>query len=382
MIDELLELQALAPEVPAADDRVVAAARAALASKISAHGSAETGEVAASTAPRSWRRGRPLIRRVRQLSLLAQFAWLAVSLSTLGGVTTAVYLGVFGGAAPARQLPSVECQVGPADAVSPAVTGDPVIDCSTFWSQATGGLVAPPLSAWTRAYGGVAVVRPTSAGPPAASGWRRLPRGWTINLSAVELNDQLYDISSVGLNGDLTCTRPGPALRRVRSLLNADGLNAWHITLRANNGPLSSGCRHVAADIHVATRTVALIQIQREPPPKHVQPATRQAVREDTAARNRYRTMHARINRLLDRTCQTVPAAAALWRREAAAARLKPTTPNFWRAIQNRQPVPASFFSHYTLVEQPATQHTGRCAHLIIDDITGAPLIYIARLAP
>jgi hypothetical protein len=353
--------------------------------------------------------GRRLVQRARRLSLVAQLAWTVVSLSALGGVTTAVYLAVFGGEPPARQIPRFECIIHNGVGIATYVTGDPVVDCAALWVRS--GSVVPPLAAWTSPYGGDAVVRRASLGPPPfGSGWQRLPAGWTVDLPVVELDDQLNDISTGMADGD-ACTYAKGAVRLARSLLVADDLPAWRVTLRANNGPLSSGCRHIAPDVDGATRTIQLIQIQAERPtrnsaPTHqptgrqrnpkpsarlrLVPSLQQRRRDYTHALELLLVAQRRTNRALSARCETVPQAAALWTRQAAAMGLAPATAAFWRAFHaeasfraHEDVLPNDFFLRYTLLLQPASQHTGGCAHLLVQDDGGDNLIvYAARMAP
>ena len=351
---------------------------------------------------------RRLVQRVRRLSLVAQVTWIVVSLSALGGITTAVYVVVFGSGTPARQLTEFECNINDGAGVVPYTTGDPVVDCAALWARS--GSVVPPLVAWTSPYGGDAVVRRASAGPPPfGSGWQRLPAGWTADLPVVELNDQLHDISARMAVGD-ACTYAKRAVRLARALLVADDLPAWRVTLRANNGPLSSGCRHVVPDIDGATRTIELIQIQAEWPTRqsaharqhtgqqstaspsvrlHLVPSLQQRRRDYTHALQLLLLEQRRTNRSLSERCETVPQAAALWTRQAAAMGLAPATAAFWRAIHSEdsfhahEDVLPNDFLRYTLYLQPANQHTGRCAHLLVQDDGGDSLIvYAARMQP
>jgi hypothetical protein len=69
---------------------------------------------------------------------------------------------------------------------------------------------------------------------------------------------------------------------------------------------------------------------------------------------------------------------------------LAPATAAFWRAIHSEDSfhahedvLPNDFFLRYTLYLQPANQHTGRCAHLLVQDDGGDSLIvYAARMQP
>ena len=80
------------------------------------------------------------------------------------------------------------------------------------------------------------------------------------------LNDQLNNISlpfNPGITG--TCSYGGADIAAVRSLLHADGLYDWHVTLQAQNGQLSTGCQiMIAANVDAQNRTV-----ETGPGPRH-----------------------------------------------------------------------------------------------------------------
>jgi hypothetical protein len=339
------------------------------------------------------RRGR--LQRLRHLSVVAQLAFALTSVSALGGAATGVYLWFAGGSPGTRALPGFECMIlgggaAPSGAlVVQAITGDPLIDCAAALLQAQGHRPPRLLAAWGNGVQ-TAVVRPAGSGPPASGGvWQLLPAGWTVDLHVVELNDQLNDISA-GMADGQACTYAAHAVRVARSLLAADGLHRWHVTLHANNGPLVHGCRHVAPNVDRASHTIQLIQIQKFSGPMHVTALQRRRERAYFRALASLQTLQTRANRVLDARCESVGQAARLWQREASAAGFRPATPAFWREVQtlgrsNRPgptPIPADFFMRYTLFRQPPQQRTGACAHLLIQDNGGDQLIvYAARMA-
>jgi hypothetical protein len=353
------------------------------------------GSQAPAPPPRRPRR-RLLLRRLRQASLVAQLAVAVGSFSALGGAATGAYLWLTSNSPGTRELPRLECTISTQGATTngaalivTTITGDPLVDCRTALTQAQGHR-PPSLTAWGNSFQ-TAVVRPTASGPPPYPGpWHRLAPGWTVDLRVVELNDQLNDISA-GMADGPACTFPGRAVGIARSLLVADGLHGWHVSLHANNGPLVSGCRHIAPNVDATKREVELIQIQDLGRPEHVPALQRRRQREYARALATLLTLQVRTNRTLATRCTTVAGAAQLWRREAKAAGFVAATPAFWRAVQSlgQAPgkgvpaLPRGFFRHYTLVRQPASQHTGACARLLIQDDGGDELIvYAARMAP
>ena len=338
------------------------------------------------------RRGR--LKRLRHLSAVAQLAFAFTSVSALGGAATGAYLWLTSGSPGTRALPGFECTIlggGAApggDLVVQSITGDPLIDCAAALLQAQGHR-PPRLLAWGNGYQ-AAVVRPASSGPPGGGNWQLLPAGWTVDLHVVELTDQLNDISA-GMADGQACTYAAHAVRVARSLLAADHLHGWRVTLHANNGPLVHGCRGVAPDVHSASRTIQLIQIQKFTGRVHVTALQRRREQAYSRALASLLALQTRANRLLDASCESVAQAAELWRVEARAAGFKPATPAFWREFlalgrsnsPGPTPIPADFFRRYTLFRQPPQQRTGACAHLLIQDNGGDQLIvYAARMAP
>jgi hypothetical protein len=345
----------------------------------------------ATTGPRQ-RRGR--LHRLRHLSMVAQLAFALTSVSALGGAATGAYLWLAGGSPGTQALPSFECTLGAGPTTvgtlgASAITGDPLIDCAAALLQIRGRR-PPRLLAWGNGVQ-TAVVRAAGSGPPPFGGvWHLLPAGWTVDLHVVELNDQLNDISA-GMADGPACTYAAHAVRVARSLLAADGLHGWHVTLHANNGPLVRACRHVAPEVEHGSRTIELIQIQELGAPVHVPALQRRRQREYFRALASLRTLQDRGNHVLDARCESVAQAARLWQREARAAGFTPATAAFWREVQalgdssraGPTAIPSDFFMRYTLLRQPTSQRTGSCAHLLIQDNGGDQLIvYAARMAP
>ncbi|HWF74645.1 MAG TPA: hypothetical protein VG186_14940 [Solirubrobacteraceae bacterium] len=331
-------------------------------------------------------RSRGLVRRARQLSAAVQVGLAVSTVSALGG--TAAWLFLSG--EHTKSLASVECNTSRRiSAIINTVTGDPVVDCATAWASATAGAAAaPPLTAWGRDTGrDAAVVQPTSWGPPRGGGWRRLPVGWTVNLGVVELTDQLGDISTslsgaaMGPSGGPSCSYARSDEALVRSLLEADGLGSWRVVANPSVHPAGppAGCRVTTPIVDAGARTVELVQ--GPPVPRsHLTPGERAGA----LANRRLATLAKRVNGMLATRCQSVDAAAALWVSQASVAGFRTTTLAYYRAL-NRAPNPGVRLSsyYYTLVKQPATQHTGRCAHVLVMRAGGgATTVYAARITP
>ncbi|HEY1774656.1 MAG TPA: hypothetical protein VGG41_00725 [Solirubrobacteraceae bacterium] len=336
------------------------------------------------------RRARGRLRRVRQLGLLAQVALAATSFSALGGAATGAYLWLASGSPGTRALASLQCSVSTnGAAIVPTITGDPLIDCAAAFFQQRARR-PPRLTAWSNGRQ-TAVVRPLDAGPPPSSDgpWHRLPAGWTVDLHVVELTDQLNDISA-GMADGPACTYGARALRVARALLADDGLPGWRVTLHANNGPLVSGCRHIAPNVDNSTHTIELIQIQALAPPAHVPAEQLRRQRDYQRALASLSRLQARLNHTLGERCESVVQAARLWRGSARADGFDPATAAFWRelhALGNSSAsgppqLPRGFFRRYTLFMQPPGQDTGACAHLLIQDDGDELIVYAARMAP
>ncbi|HEY6396614.1 MAG TPA: hypothetical protein VIX82_04070 [Solirubrobacteraceae bacterium] len=329
----------------------------------------------------SARRRARVMRRFRQLNTAVQ---LVLAGSTLSAVVAGGAFLIFGHES-AKTIAGYECRLDHNDdAIISSITGDPIVDCAASWGSATGGRsTAPPLAAWA---GGsyAAVVQPAAWGPPEGGQWTRLPAGWTVNLGVVELTDQLNDIS--GLGATPACTFARGDLRLVRALLHADGLRGWRVHVKTNYGhPVSSGCRQTVADVSGADRTVELIQFRQAGPPV----ATGRSARERRfyAAADRIPSLLAKldahVNRLLARRCVSVSVAARLWVAEARVAGFKQANLAYWRALNATQTPSPRLLYYYTLIQQPPTQHTGSCAHILIPFGGGGDItVYAARIMP
>jgi hypothetical protein len=372
------------------EDTLVNASRAIYAEAELAHATASIGEA-------SRRSGRwQLIRRARQLSAGIQLGLAVSTISALATGGTLAFLFLSGGHT--KTLASLECNTTRnSAAIINTITGNPIIDCASAWPSATGGrAAAPPLTAWGLANDTkVAVVQPTSWGPPGQIGgvaWRRLPGDWTVDLAVVELTDQLNDITTklsgtaITPSGVSPCSYARDDKRIVQSLLAADGLSSWRVIVRPTDPgrAVSPGCRVTVPNVDGAGRTVQLLQFGPTQPHRQTL-KQRNSANETVIANLTLAKLDRDVNGLLARQCQSVDDAAARWSRAARSAGFHPTSLAYYRAL-NAAPNPvASRLAdyYYTLVRQPDSQHTGTCAHILVMRAGGGNLtVYAARIAP
>jgi hypothetical protein len=365
----------MTPALDTFEQSLVAASRALHASDLSA--SIEGAPAAA----RSRRPGRELLRRLRSLGALAQ-AGVAIALLTgCAGVAVAGYVLLAG--SQARQLPSFECEVDGWDAITNAVTGSPIADCRATWPSASGGREAsPPLAIWgvTNGQQLVAVVRPVRLGPPRSERglrWARLPDTWTVDLPIVALQDQLDNIDTPFRSLPGECSYVAGDFAAVRSLLTADGLSDWKVQVQASEGEVSGGCRPTAASVLGPSQTVLLSQMPAQTAGSASSPAVQRALQ----AHNRLVNLYREVSRRLSSTCVSVPAAARLWISLARTVGYRQATLAWWHQINAGSR--AGDDRHFTLYEQPAWQHTGQCAHvLVMAEGGGLTNVYVARIHP
>lgn len=340
-------------------------------------------------APRRIGTGRRLLRRLRSLGAVAQAEIALGLLSGCAGVAVAGYLLLAG--SQARVLPEFECQIeASSDAITQAVTGSPLVDCATIWPSATGGReAAPPLAVWGVKTGKplAAIVRPARLGPPAGGyqQWARLPATWTVDLSIVALNDQLRNIDQPFTDlPQPICSYANDDVAAVRSLLLADGLGGWKVEVQGSNLPVSQGCRPVSPVVDGANRRVLLVQFSTQKDKQGVSRETQIINRDVMHVYRQLLGVYTGVNRQLSTNCQSVPAAARLWRRAAHAAGYEPTTLAWWRVLNTRSGNPNTIGRRYTLYLQPSSQRTGRCAHVLVMGApgAGAPEVYVARIRP
>jgi hypothetical protein len=337
-------------------------------------------------------RGR-LRRRARHLSVALQMGLALSSLSVLAGGGVATYL-LLSGENRTVTLAAFDCETSAGSSTGiNAITGDPLIDCAAAWPQATAGRSsAPVLAAWgTTAGREVAVAQPASWGPPrfvyrdVAPHWRRLPAHWTVDLGVVELTDQLSDISISPYEGP-PCTYASTDERTVQSLLAADGLAGWRIVVDGfdrGQAP-SAGCRFTVFNVFAHARTVELLQAPGGKPSRRPTPVQQELLSAGRVADGKLAMLNMSVNRELDTRCETVAAAAALWRSRALADGFSPATLAYWRAVNTAPaPVASRFDYFYTLVRQPPWQSTGSCAHvLVMGSGGGGVTVYVARITP
>lgn len=332
------------------------------------------------------------LARARKLSVALQLGLALTSVSALAAGGVAGYL-LLAANDKTHTLAAFECEVQrSSEAGIDAVTGSPRLDCATAWPQATGGrAAAPPLAVWGTAAGKeVAVVRPASWGPPRRSHrwrWRRLPASWTVDLRVVALSDQLHNISlsPEGVALDLGgCAHADDVAAIVHSLLREDGLESWHVVVKAFGArKVSTGCAPLNASVLAGTKTVELLQGNGQASRSRVTPRLRRLEAEQKSAHHGLLSLYMQVNRKLADRCESVSAAAALWSRDARLAGFSPTTLAFWRAANSgKMSLPGSFFRHYTLYRQPSTQHTGNCARVLVMIAPGSGLasVYAARI--
>ena len=367
----------MTPALDTFEHSLVAASRALHASDPSA----SIAGAPAAARPRQPRGG--LLRRLRALGALAQVAVAVAVLTCCAGGAVAGYLLLAG--AQARQLPSFECEInGSLTAIANAVTGNPIVDCRALWPSASAGReVAPPLAVWGVTNGRqlVAVARPLRLGPPRSERgqrWARLPNTWTVDLPIVVLQDQVSNIDRpfTPLPGE--CSYAARDVAAVRSLLVTDGLSDWKVQVEASAGPVSIGCRPIVASVLGPSRTVLLSQL---PAQSGGQASLSVAARSALRAHNRLLSLYREVSRRLSRMCASVPAASALWVRLARAAGYRQATLAWWHQINFG--ARAGDGRHFTLYEQPASQHTGQCAHvLVMVEGGGSTNVYVARIRP
>ena len=341
--------------------------------------------------------------RWRRLGGLTGVAWIAVGASALAAASgVSAFLLLDRGETP-QTLANFECNVSHnSSAGVPAITGSPLTDCAAWWPNATAGRSsAPALSAWVatsrRHVALVALVQPSAWGRPAPEqlkrpgsrpavvDWRPLPPTWTVNLGIVALNDQLDTITS-GVSEMLTsCERPSRALALVRGLLAADRLRGWRVVLQADHGSVLPACRPMLANVDGGIKTVQLVQFA---PPKsssrHSTPVQRKLMAAGRRLDQTLASAQTSISSTLAHRCVSVSQAAADWTALARRDGLHQTTLAYYREVNAAHPPLSSLLlGAYTLVEQPATQNTGSCAHVLVMQYGGGSIVvYAARIAP
>jgi hypothetical protein len=335
--------------------------------------------------------------RRRGARALGRAGVLMVALVGCSGVAVAAYVLLDG--SQARKLPSFECQMNGSTTILPAVTGNPIVDCATAWPSASGGQEnAPPLAIW-----GIdtnqqvsAIAQPLSLGSPGPN-WRRLPDDWTVDLPIVELEDQLanIDLPFSDQGPSTACSTGSQDTATVRALLHDDGLDSWNVTVQAaGGGDVTNGCTAFNANVDSEKQTVELVQMPSSSATSA--PATTQigatttttqaspGMIAETAAVAKLKQLYADANARLSSSCESVTAATAIWTALASAAGFQPTSLAFEHTINTSQPAPATYPYHYTLYQQPASQNTGTCAHVLVMVVPGSGLanVYVARIAP
>lgn len=265
------------------------------------------------------------------------------------GVLAAAGTAVFGPAGNPKYITQFECGVGHHGNVHGLFTTEPVAACAALWPSIYHHS-APALVAWVYETGGAVVVRPADS-PPSASGWRRLPKGWTADSAAIELNDQFEDITT-GLPSR-PCWTASSAAALATSILRGDGLSHWRLRVSVQApepGGASSTCLSTIQALggpELAPHTLLLVE---------------RAVRAPAAGRswypNRYgrqrRSVEERVNRTLRAggRCSTAAYAATLWRADARATGI---------------PAGEDIVSAYT----PSSQAGARCVRIFVSEPGG-----------
>jgi hypothetical protein len=151
-----------------------------------------------------------------------------------------------------------------------------------------------------------------------------------------------------------------------------------------NGEPLSAACRFTIPIVDTTAQTVQLLQRRAQIPHVHVPPRQQALINAGNLASRKLTAVEQRVTGVLATRCESVSAAAALWTSEARAAGFSPTTLAYYRAVNTSPPPVASRFDyHYTLAKQPASQHAGNCAHVLVMRAGGGSLtVYAARITP
>ena len=282
------------------------------------------------------------ISRVR--ALVQRGGWRIPAGALLAGALVAAGSSVFGPTGNPREITEIQCgQQGS----SAFVTGEPVRDCATLWPSIY-HQPAPALTAWVYDTGGVVVVTPADQ-PPAGRGWRRLSAGWKANASVLGLHLQLEDITT-GLEAH-RCWSASDASALVRSILRADGLDAWQLRVNTERADAAHpNCLLVAAVTGAQPRSVLLVERPVQDRGNH---STMVETPSGPIEHARLVSTETSVNSSLTAAgrCASVASAAALWRSSAKAAG-----------------IPAG---RYVLFMQTGTSTTTHCARVLVDSPGG-----------
>jgi hypothetical protein len=118
---------------------------------------------------------------------------------------------------------SLDCDKGQTVVTLGAMSGDPVADCDAIWDQSFQTTAAPP-ALTVYADGGWVTVLPSAQQPP--GGAVRLPSGFTMNASLVDLSTWLQDYDG-GLMS--SCFNSAAAVAATRGELARLKLTGWTV---------------------------------------------------------------------------------------------------------------------------------------------------------
>lgn len=155
---------------------------------------------------------------------------LAATATSLGLAAAAGASGLF-----SHSSTAVSCHLPNGAAIVPAVTGDPVADCTRTWEAETGD-TAPELVAWDNGLGGIDVLPPNEA---PGDGWRRLDGGIAQDPSVIELESALGDLAD-GLSSACHPLASGRAVAE-RELARL-GMTGWSVVAERGEADGSTTC--------------------------------------------------------------------------------------------------------------------------------------------
>lgn len=249
MNDDPIELVgALAPPTTP-DDRVLTRVRSTLMDTIDEAAPSTNDDLIAID-------GRPGRRR-RKRRRIAPIAAIAVVLAGATGTAWAVL-----GNRNSAETTTLSCPspAGPhadevdedAQTIIPAVSGDPVVDCTAHWRTMTSA-EPPKMKAYDNGRGGVVVLAADAAAPKQ---YRALAPGEYQHADAATLQRNLDDVA-VGL--EARCYDLDGAKKLTDSMLDALGMKGWKVE-QAHPGRAADGKRNCAsAGVDAATRTVMIL---------------------------------------------------------------------------------------------------------------------------
>jgi hypothetical protein len=145
------------------------------------------------------------------------------------------------------------------DAITDAVTGNPVLDCANLWRQQN-GTEPPPLVAYDNQRGGIHVV-PADAKVPAE--WTPLEAGFAQDARLIELDAALADYGD-GLNAQ--CYTPEAAKPIAESTLERLDLADWTVRIDHEREGGDGTCAAHALDSEARSVLVFAFKVGSPPP--------------------------------------------------------------------------------------------------------------------